>query len=175
MPVRFQADADLNQIIVSALVRRVPQIDFRTATTAGLAGLGDAEVLALAARDDRILVTQRPDNDAQAFRRVHPQNEESWPDRRPTESRGPRSGGLVDTGVERDPARGMDRSNDLPPHLTLAINQTHQPEDHPPRNPRAGRRQGDIERIAPIRNAGDERLQIIFAPLMHPQTKTAKQ
>jgi len=39
MPIRFQADADLNQIIVSAVVRRVPAIDFRTATTAGLAGL----------------------------------------------------------------------------------------------------------------------------------------
>lgn len=36
MPIRFQADADLNQIIVSAVVRRVPAIAFRTATTAGL-------------------------------------------------------------------------------------------------------------------------------------------
>lgn len=47
MPVRFQADADFNQIIVSAVVRRSPQIDFRTATAAGLAGTADAEVLAL--------------------------------------------------------------------------------------------------------------------------------
>lgn len=57
MPIRFQADADFNQIIVTALVRRFPEIDFRTATAAGLAGLKDAEVLALAARDGRILVT----------------------------------------------------------------------------------------------------------------------
>ena len=57
MPIRFQADADLNQIIVSAVLRRVPAIDFKTATTAGLAGLEDHEVLALAARDSRILVT----------------------------------------------------------------------------------------------------------------------
>ena len=57
MPIRFQADADLNQIIVSAVVRRVPTIDFRTATTGGLAGVKDQEVLALAARDGRILVT----------------------------------------------------------------------------------------------------------------------
>lgn len=35
MPIRFQADADLNQIIVSAVVRRVPGIDFRTAMAAG--------------------------------------------------------------------------------------------------------------------------------------------
>jgi len=57
MPIRFQADADLNQVIVSAVVRRVPAIDFRTATSAGLAGLEDQEVLANVARDGRILVT----------------------------------------------------------------------------------------------------------------------
>ena len=57
MPIRFQTDADLNQVIVSAVVRRVPAIDFRTATSAGLAGLKDQEVLAVAARDGRILVT----------------------------------------------------------------------------------------------------------------------
>jgi uncharacterized protein DUF5615 len=57
MAIRFQADADLNQIIVSAVTRRAPAIDFRTATSAGVAGLDDAEVLARAARDGRILVT----------------------------------------------------------------------------------------------------------------------
>jgi hypothetical protein len=57
MPIRFQADADFNQIIVSAIVRRHREIDFRTATAAALAGLNDAEVLALAARDGRVLVT----------------------------------------------------------------------------------------------------------------------
>lgn len=57
MPIRLQADADFNQIIVSAVVRRYPEIDFRTATAAGLAGLKDTEVLALAGRDGRILVT----------------------------------------------------------------------------------------------------------------------
>jgi hypothetical protein len=54
MPIRLQADADFNQIIVSAVVRRSPEIDFRTATAAGLAGLKDTEVLALAGRDGRI-------------------------------------------------------------------------------------------------------------------------
>src|SRR5919109_3794658 len=57
MPIRFQADADLNQVIVSAVVRRVPAIDFRTATSAGFAGLKDLQVLAAAARDGRLLVT----------------------------------------------------------------------------------------------------------------------
>ena len=54
MPIRLQADADLNQVIVSAVVRRVPAIDFRTAPSAGLARLKDREVLAVAARDGRI-------------------------------------------------------------------------------------------------------------------------
>ena len=57
MPIRFQADADLNQIIVSAVVRRVPAIDFKTATAAALAGVDDPDVIARAARDDRVLVT----------------------------------------------------------------------------------------------------------------------
>ena len=57
MPIRFQADADLNQVIVSAVIRRVPAIDFKTATSAGLAHLKDHDVLAVAARDGRVLVT----------------------------------------------------------------------------------------------------------------------
>lgn len=57
MPVRFQADADFNQIIVAAVVRRSSQIDFRTATAAGLKGVLDSAVLALAASDGRVLVT----------------------------------------------------------------------------------------------------------------------
>ena len=57
MPIRFQADADLNQTIVNAVVRRHQEIDFRTAIAAGLAGLNDPEVLVLAARDARVLVT----------------------------------------------------------------------------------------------------------------------
>jgi hypothetical protein len=57
MPIRFQADADLSQVIVSAVVRRMPAVDFRTAVSAGLAGLKDRDVLAIAARDGRVLVT----------------------------------------------------------------------------------------------------------------------
>jgi len=57
MILRFQADADLNQIILHAVVRRAPALDFQTAAAAGLAGLRDPEVLALAAHDGRVLVT----------------------------------------------------------------------------------------------------------------------
>lgn len=48
MKVRFQADADLNQIIVKAILRREPSIDFQTALAASLVGLDDNEVLTLA-------------------------------------------------------------------------------------------------------------------------------
>jgi hypothetical protein len=39
MNVRFQADADLNHVIVKAMLRREPNIDFQTAHTAGPGGL----------------------------------------------------------------------------------------------------------------------------------------
>jgi hypothetical protein len=55
--VRFQADADLNQIIVAALVRKDPGVDFRSAAVSALKGLSDLEVLALAGAEKRILVT----------------------------------------------------------------------------------------------------------------------
>ena len=57
MSVRFQADADLNHIIVKATLRREPTVDFQAAHAAGLIGVSDPEVLALAARAGRILVT----------------------------------------------------------------------------------------------------------------------
>jgi hypothetical protein len=57
MKPRFQADADFNQDIVNAVLRREPGIKFETALDANLFHLPDAEVLALAALDGRILVT----------------------------------------------------------------------------------------------------------------------
>lgn len=57
MRIRFQADADLNQIIVKAVLRREPSVDFQTALAASLVGLDDKEVLALAAKTGRVLVT----------------------------------------------------------------------------------------------------------------------
>lgn len=55
--VGFQADADLDQAIVTGVIRRQPEVSFQTATEAGLEGLTDAEVLALSAKQQRILVT----------------------------------------------------------------------------------------------------------------------
>ena len=57
MKVRFQADADLRRPIIAGLRRREPTIDFRTAHDAGLAGLNDATVLAIAADEGRMLVS----------------------------------------------------------------------------------------------------------------------
>jgi hypothetical protein len=55
--IRFQADADLNQIIIKATLRIEPGIDFQTAHAAGLVGLNDEDVLKLAAEQGRVLVS----------------------------------------------------------------------------------------------------------------------
>lgn len=57
MKIRFQADANLNQIILLAAIRREPSIDFLTAEAADLVGLKDPEVLAVAAGEGRVLVS----------------------------------------------------------------------------------------------------------------------
>jgi hypothetical protein len=57
MKVHFQADADLNAEIVAGVLRREPSIDFQTADEANLRRFPDPEVLALAAQENRILVT----------------------------------------------------------------------------------------------------------------------
>ena len=54
---RFQADADLRLPIVMGLKRREPTVDFKTALDAGLTGLDDPTVLAMAAAEGRVLVT----------------------------------------------------------------------------------------------------------------------
>ena len=57
MKIRFQADADLDEDIVTGLIRREPAVEFQTASEAGLAGLNDQEVLSRAAEDGRLLVS----------------------------------------------------------------------------------------------------------------------
>jgi hypothetical protein len=57
MKVRFQADADLHQMIVTALVRREPGVDFQTATAAGLEGPLDSQVLERATTEGRVLIS----------------------------------------------------------------------------------------------------------------------
>jgi hypothetical protein len=59
--VQYQADADFDRRIVRATRRCEPAIDFRFASEArsgaGLRGLSDDQVLALAAQEGRLLVT----------------------------------------------------------------------------------------------------------------------
>ncbi|HEX5709637.1 MAG TPA: DUF5615 family PIN-like protein [Pyrinomonadaceae bacterium] len=57
MKIKLQADADLNDWIVAAVRRRAPGLDFQTARDAGLEGLHDIQVLGIAAREGRTLVT----------------------------------------------------------------------------------------------------------------------
>ena len=56
--VRFLADVSLRHAIVTGCVRREPAIDFLSAHTAKLHGLPDRDVLDLAAKQSRILVSQ---------------------------------------------------------------------------------------------------------------------
>lgn len=55
--VRFLADASLHDGIVSGCLRREPAMDFLSAKDAGLQGVSDPEVLALAAEQERIVIT----------------------------------------------------------------------------------------------------------------------
>jgi hypothetical protein len=57
LTVRYQADADLNQAIVTGVLRREPEVNFQSAFAAGLDGIIDAEVLRLSAQQGRILVS----------------------------------------------------------------------------------------------------------------------
>lgn len=55
--IRFQADADLKQSIVSGVLRRQPNLDFQSANAVRLEGKKDREVLTIAAKEGRVLVT----------------------------------------------------------------------------------------------------------------------
>jgi hypothetical protein len=57
MPPKFLADEDFNVKILAGLLRREPAIDFQTAKLAGILGLPDHEVLAVATREGRVLVS----------------------------------------------------------------------------------------------------------------------
>lgn len=55
--IRFLADADLKGAIVRGCRQREPALDFFSANEAGLASAPDPDVLAMAAEQDRILVS----------------------------------------------------------------------------------------------------------------------
>ena len=55
--IGFQADAGLDNDIVVATRRREPAVDFASAAEGGLVGLADPEILEIAARQGRIIIT----------------------------------------------------------------------------------------------------------------------
>ena len=57
MKIRFLADNDLRKAILRGAVRQAPDLDFRSAQSARLDGVSDLGVLALAADEERILVS----------------------------------------------------------------------------------------------------------------------
>ena len=57
MSAKFLADANFDLVILAAAKRREPGLDFQTAQDTGLAGLEDPDVLAVAARAGRVLLT----------------------------------------------------------------------------------------------------------------------
>jgi hypothetical protein len=57
MSVKFLADANFALVILAAARRREPGLDFQTAPDTGLARLEDPDVLAVAARAGRVLLT----------------------------------------------------------------------------------------------------------------------
>ncbi len=71
MPVRFLADANLDQDIVAGILRREPNVDFELPQGVIPEGMADPEALAVAASLGRILVTHDVRTMPQHFRRVH--------------------------------------------------------------------------------------------------------
>lgn len=69
MRPRFLADADFNHRILNGIRRREPAIDFQTAVVGGTIALADPDVLALAARVGRVLVTHDRDTMFRHFAR----------------------------------------------------------------------------------------------------------
>jgi hypothetical protein len=57
MRAKFLADANFDLVILAAAKRREPVLDFQTAQEASLAAMKDPEVLAVAAREGRVLLT----------------------------------------------------------------------------------------------------------------------
>jgi hypothetical protein len=57
MSAKFLADANFDLVILAAAKRREPAVDFETASAAALTSLEDLAVLAVAAREGRVLLT----------------------------------------------------------------------------------------------------------------------
>ena len=108
MKIHFQADADLNEIIVGILLRRAPEINFQTATVAGFEGLSDPEVLAIAARAGRVLVSHDQTTMPYHFAEFITAQESLWRVYHPSASIATYCRGRVAADLVRLRAGGMD-------------------------------------------------------------------
>lgn len=118
MRVRFQADADLNRHIIAAVKRREPLVDFQTTPEAGLMGLDDPTVLALASSEGRLLVSHRSADHAASLRSVHcAANKPRIVNRLPALA-GLTSSGRATLDLGRFRSWGMDQSNQFPAFVT---------------------------------------------------------
>ena len=79
MPAHFLADADLDLRIVTGLKRIEPEIDFETAQIAALKGVPDAEVLRIAAEENRVLVSHdRSTMPGACYEFIHEHESPGW-------------------------------------------------------------------------------------------------
>ena len=58
MKIQFQADESLSHALIQAVLRLEPSITFKTARQVGVLGLGDPDVLQVAAQNNLLLVTR---------------------------------------------------------------------------------------------------------------------
>ena len=78
MNAKFLADANFDLVILAAAKRREPVLDFQTAQAAGLAGLEDPEVLTVAAREGRVLLTHDVRTMPRHFAAFYQYADERW-------------------------------------------------------------------------------------------------
>lgn len=57
MKIKFLADANFSRLIVRGVIRAEPAVDFLASPEAALEGVSDSQILAIAAHEQRILVT----------------------------------------------------------------------------------------------------------------------
>ena len=84
MRVRFQADADINRIIIKAALRREPTIDFQTAESANLVGLHDLEGFGDCRQSWQSAIDSRSEDDAKTLRGIYHERNKLWSHNRST-------------------------------------------------------------------------------------------
>jgi hypothetical protein len=130
MRVRFQADADLNRHIIAAVKRREPLVDFQTAPEAGLMGLDDQTVLALASKRGTPSGFARSADHAASLRSVHCATNKPRIINRLPALAGLTGSGRATLDLGRFRSWGMDQSNQFPAFVTaLRMDRTTPAED----------------------------------------------